>query len=87
MTQDKKHTPNRRTVGPHDAGDWQVKAPGAKRASTVAPTQAEAVERAREIVANLPGGGEVSVQGRDGKIRQAFTVPPGNDPCQPKDKA
>lgn len=49
-----------------------------ERASALYPTKAEAIDRAREIVRNL-GGGEVVVRGRDGNIRDEFTVPPGND--------
>lgn len=83
----KKNAPDRRVVGPHRSGGWQVTAPNAKRPSAVTDTQAEAVERAKEIVSNLPHGGEVSVQGRNGTIREAITVPPGHDPYPPKDKA
>lgn len=31
------------------------------------------------------GGGEVRIHGRDGKIRDSDTVPPGRDPHPPKD--
>jgi hypothetical protein len=87
MSNAKAQSPNRRIAGPHSEGGWQVASPGGSRASVRTDTQKEAVDRAKEIVGNLPGGGEVSIQGRDGKIRQAITVPPGNDPCPPKDKA
>jgi len=63
---------------------WAVKAPGAKRASAVVPTQAEAQAVARQIVKNA-GGGEVVTQGKDGKFRDSDTVPPGNDPNPPRD--
>lgn len=66
-------------------GGWAVKAPGATKASAVRPTQAAAIEKAREIMTNR-GGGEVVVHGRDGKIRDADTVAPGNDPNPPKDR-
>jgi uncharacterized protein YdaT len=64
---------------------WDVKKPGASRASTHHDTQADAIDRAREIVHNA-GGGEVVIHGRDGKIRDSDTVPPGNDPNPPRDK-
>ena len=65
--------------------DWAVKKAGAKRASDVFDTQREAEIRAKEIVGNL-GGGEVRIQGRDGKWRDSDTVSPGNDPFPPRDK-
>ena len=74
---------NRRHVTQHAEG-WAVRKPGASRASVVVPTQAEAAERAREIVTNL-GGGEVTIHGRDGKIRDSDTIGGGNDPHPPKD--
>ena len=64
---------------------WAVKGPGAKRASVITDTQAEAETRAKEIVGNL-GGGEVRIQGTNGKWRDSDTVAPGNDPCPPRDK-
>lgn len=66
-------------------GNWAVKKPGAGRASSVHSTQAEAIDRAREILGN-DGGGELTIQGRDGQIRDSDTVAPGNDPSPPKDK-
>jgi len=75
---------NERHVTPHEDG-WQVVAPSADRASAVAPTQADAIDRAREIVQNL-GGGEVVIHGRDGRIRDSDTVAPGNDPHPPRDR-
>lgn len=68
----------------HEDG-WAVKKPGAERASSVHNTQGEAEDRAKEIVRNL-GGGEVRIQGRNGKWRDSDTVPPGNDPNPPKDQ-
>lgn len=60
-------------------------APGASRASAHTETQADAIARAREIVRNS-GGGEVVIHGRGGQIRDADTVPPGNDPTPPRDR-
>ena len=68
----------------HDPeGGWDVKGPGAERASSHHATQAEAIERAKQIVRNL-GGGEVRIQGTDGRWRDSDTVPPGHDPYPPK---
>jgi hypothetical protein len=60
-----------------------VKKPGARRASAHLDTQAAAVVRARQILAN-DGGGELRIAGNDGSIRQADTIPPGNDPRSSK---
>lgn len=76
---------NRRHVTPSEKGGWDVKKPGASRASAHADTQAEAIGRAKKIVENA-GGGEVRIHGRDGKIRDSDTVAPGNDSNPPRDK-
>lgn len=60
-------------------GEWAVKKPGAERTSSVHGTQKEAESRAKDIVSGL-GGGEVRIQGRDGRWRDSDTVAPGNDP-------
>lgn len=75
---------NDRSVVPNSDGGWDVKKAGASRASAHAETQAEAIDRAREIVHNA-GGGEVQIHGRDGRIRDSDTVKPGNDPNPPRD--
>ena len=75
---------NNRDVVPNPDGGWDVKAPGASKASAHKGTQTEAVDRAREIVRNR-GGGEVRIHGRDGQIRDSDTIPPGNDPFPPRD--
>lgn len=75
----------RRMVVPSPDDGWDVKGPGAKRSSGHFDTQNEATARAKEIVGRA-GGGEVTICGRDGKIRDSDTVPPGNDPCPPKDQ-
>ena len=76
---------NERHVVKSPDGGWDVKAPKADRASSHHKTQADAEQRAKEIVSNA-GGGEVVIHGTDGKIRDKDTVPPGNDPNPPKDK-
>ena len=74
-----------RYVVKNPAGGYDVKAPKARRASSHHDTQGAAEKRAKEIVANA-GGGEVRVQGRDGRFRDSDTVAPGHDPNPPKDK-
>ncbi|GAA3012855.1 DUF2188 domain-containing protein [Actinokineospora diospyrosa] len=76
---------NDRHVVPSEAGGWDVKKPGASRASSHHDTQAEAISRGREIVHNA-GGGELVIHGTDGKVRDSDTIPPGNDPVPPRDK-
>ena len=75
---------NRRMVSPNPDGGWDVRKPGASRSSGHFDTQREAIDRAREVVAGS-GGGEVTIQGRQGKIRDSDTVAPGGDPNPPKD--
>ena len=77
-------TRNERHVVQAPDGGWNVKNPGSDRASAHTDTQAQAINRARQIVGNS-GGGEVVIHGRDGRIRDSDTVAPGNDPNPPKD--
>lgn len=74
---------NDRYVVNHSDG-WAIRGANRDRASGVFDTQREAIERAKEIVSNR-GGGEVRIQGRDGRWRDSDTVPPGNDPFPPRD--
>lgn len=74
-----------RHVVPNEGGGWAVKKPGSDRASAITRTQQEAERKAKTFVSN-EGGGEVRIHGRDGRIRDSDTVPPGNDPNPPKDK-
>lgn len=84
LDEEAKMSENDRFVVKHPEG-WAVKKAGAERASEVLPTQLKAEKRAKEIVSQL-GGGEVRIQGQDGKWRDSDTVPPGNDPFPPRDK-
>ena len=70
--------PNQHVV-PHPDG-WAVKPAGGKRASSVHPTQAEAIERGREIAMNQDS--ELLIHGRNGQIRERNTY--GSDPYPPK---
>lgn len=69
-------------VSPRDDG-WAVKKAGADRASSVAPTQADAIKRAGEL-ARAQGGADVVVQGRNGEIRSKDTIGKP-DPFPPRD--
>ncbi|MFN3256207.1 MAG: DUF2188 domain-containing protein [Ilumatobacter sp.] len=76
--------PNNRHVVPGKNGGWDIKAPGSERSSGHRATQAEAEQRAKEIVGNL-GGGEVRIHRPNGQIRDSDTVAPGNDPRSSRD--
>lgn len=76
---------NRRIIQQRRDGDWEIKKPGADRASAITDTQSAAIDRARQILGN-DGGGELTIKGTDGKIRDSDTVPPGNDPNPPRDR-
>ncbi len=41
---------NKRVVQRRDDGNWEVRKPGADRASAVTPTQADGIARGREIL-------------------------------------
>jgi hypothetical protein len=75
---------NDRFVVRHPEG-WAVKKAGADRASSIHNRQADAERAAKQTVSGL-GGGEVRVQGRDGRWRDSDTVAPGNDPFPPRDR-
>ncbi|RBL98943.1 hypothetical protein C1H84_16980 [Glutamicibacter soli] len=58
---------------------WAIKGQNNSRVSGYMDTQAQAYDRARKIVANN-GGGDISIHGRNGQIREKNTIPNGNDP-------
>jgi uncharacterized protein YdaT len=62
--------------------DWAVRGEGSKRDTSHHDTQAEAIERAREIAQNQRS--EVVIHRPDGRIRDKDSY--GNDPCPPKDR-
>lgn len=66
-------------VVPHENG-WAVKGANASRADSVHRTQAQAIDRAREITQNQ--GTELFIHGRDGRIRERDSH--GNDPFPPR---
>lgn len=75
---------NNRHVVPNPGGGWDVKKPGADRASAHTDTKHAAEQRGRDIVRNA-GGGELRIHGLDGRIQDSDTVAPGNDPNPPRD--
>ena len=74
-----------RMISQRPDGKWANKRNDAGRASSIHDTQEEAVKAARYML-KRQGGGELIVQGIDGKIRSKDTVSPGNDPFPPRDK-
>lgn len=67
-------------VVPHSGG-WAVKGVGNERATSVHPTQRDAIDRARGIAQGQ--GSEVVIHRPDGRIRDKDSY--GNDPHPPKD--
>ena len=66
-------------VVPHSRG-WAVKGAGNQKATSVHPTQREAISTAREIARNKES--EMFIHGENGCIRERNTY--GNDPYPPK---
>lgn len=66
-------------VVPHKDG-WAVRGAGSQRASSVHPTQREAIEAGRNIVRNQ--GTELFIHDRHGRIRERDSH--GNDPFPPR---
>ena len=62
-----------------DGDNWVAKHDGASKASSRSSTQAQAYDDARRFVGKN-GGGEVSVHGFDGDIRDKNTIGPAKDP-------
>ncbi len=60
---------------------WAVRGAGSKRATSVHPTQKEAIDAARKNAQNL--GVELFIHGRDGRIRKRASH--RNDPFPPRD--
>lgn len=67
-------------VTPHKDGGWQVKGAGNLRATARTQTQAEAIEKARNIAINK--NSEVVIHGQNGRIREKNSY--GNDLYPPK---
>ena len=73
-----------RTVYQKKDGKWANKRNDAGKPSSVHDTQQDAINSARTMLGNQ-GGGELTVMGRNGRIRSKDTIAPGNDPYPPKD--
>lgn len=74
-----------RTVFRRDDGKWANKRNDAGKASSVHDTQGEAAAAAKQNLQHQ-GGGELTIQGTDGRFRSKDTIPPGNDPNPPRDR-
>ena len=66
-------------VVPH-GDDWAVKGAGNSKATSIHPTQAEAINRGKEIAQNQKS--ELLIHGKNGRIREKNSY--GNDPYPPK---
>lgn len=75
---------NDRYVTKHPDG-WAVKRGGVAKPESVHSRQSDAERQAKDTVSRL-GGGEVRIQGKDGRWRDSDTVKPGNDPYPPRDR-
>ena len=64
---------------------WAVKQGGVSTPESSHRKQDAAEKAAKATVRDL-GGGEVRIQGRDGRWRDSDTVAPGRDPNPPRDK-
>ncbi|MGM7670270.1 DUF2188 domain-containing protein [Microbacterium sp. A93] len=62
---------------------WVGKRAGGARASVARDTQAEAYAATRDMVARK-GGGEISLHGLNGQIRDKNTIAPARDPRDSK---
>ena len=74
-----------RTVFRRTDGLWANKRNDKLKVSSLHSTQEEAKAAAKEML-NNQGGGELTIKGRNGRIRSKDTIAPGNDPNPPKDK-
>lgn len=63
--------------------DWVGKRQDASRASVKADTQAAAYKATRDLSARS-GGGEISLHGVDGQVRDKNTIAPARDPRKSK---
>jgi Uncharacterized protein conserved in bacteria (DUF2188) len=78
-----KNNPNTRNSVPAEDGRWNVRKPGAGRASAHYDTQKQAIDRGRQILKNT-GGGELTIHDQHGKIREKDTVAPETTPTRRK---
>jgi hypothetical protein len=64
--------------------EWVQKRNDAGRVSGAHKTQTAAIDEAKGML-EKSGGGELTVIGRDHRIRSKDTIAPGNDPNPPRD--
>lgn len=74
-----------RTVYKRGEREWVNKRNDSGKASSVHPTQRAAQGAAKDML-QKSGGGELTIKGRDGKIRSKDTISPGRDPNPPRDR-
>lgn len=72
--------PKNQHVVPHESG-WAVRGERNTRATSIHPTQREAIDAARDAARRH--GGELFIHSRSGRIRRRDTTK-GNDPMPPK---
>ena len=77
--------PTDRIVYQRSDRKWVEKSISSDRAGSLHDTQKSAIAKGRERLIKA-GGGELTVKGKDQKIRSKDTIAPGNDPFPPKDK-
>lgn len=76
--------PQDRFVYQREDGAWVNKRNDSDRASSLHETQHAANQAAREMLRNQ-GGGELTTQGRDGRIISKDSIAPGQDPRSIRD--
>jgi hypothetical protein len=65
------------------SGQWKSTIVGNTKASFVEPTQKQAYDKQRDSF-QKSGGGEISIHGLNGQIRDKNTIAPMKDDCPPK---
>ncbi len=72
-------------VSGNRSNGYNIKKEGASRASEHFELKEKAESRAK-MLSFKSGGGEVRIQGPNGRIMDSDTIKPGNDPCPPRDR-
>lgn len=71
-------------ITPRSDGNWNVRREGSSRPTAITPTQRAAEQQAKDYLYNNPGGGEVRIQGQNGRFRDSDTIN-RKDPFPPRD--
>ena len=66
-------------------GKWPNKRNDAGKSSSIHKTQQDAIDSAEKMLKNQVSG-ELTIMGRNGRIRSKDTIKPGNDPYPLRDK-